>query len=98
MVLANKLIQKVRVELIEKFLKADYEFIGSGWETYPCDGTMSCDVPASASSTTINLIRYNRETEWDDSQTVIIDIDSVTNGTEDDNQQATLTLKKDGEI
>ena len=78
--------------------EADYEFIGSGWETNPCDDTNPCDVPASASSTLIGLIRYNRETEWDDSQTVIIDIDSVTNGTEDGNQQATLTLKKDGEI
>ena len=78
----------------------DYEFIGSGWENHPCEvGHSSCYVLAGqASNNGTNLILYDHDAVWDGSQTVIIDIDSVTNATEDGTQQAEMTLNNDGQL
>ena len=78
----------------------DYEFNGSGWENHPCEvGHSSCYVLAGqASNNGTNLILYDHDAVWDGSQTVIIDIDSVTNATEDGTQQAEMTLNNDGQL
>ena len=81
----------------------DYIFRSSlrssgGWEEHYCESSNPCDVPAGASSTEIGLILYDHDAVWDGSQTVIIDIDSVTNGTEDGTQQAEMTLNNDGQL
>ncbi len=81
----------------------DYIFKSSlrssgGWEEHYCESSNPCDVPAGASSTEIGLILYDHDAVWDGSQTVIIDIDSVTNATEDGTQQAEMTLNNDGQL